>query len=416
MNYATLTKYNKEWSFDNFSKKETNYATHGYHNYPAKFIPQLVRKLLMQYSSEGELVVDPFGGCGTTLIESYLAKRNSLCMDINDVAVMISKAKKSIIPKKTLEKKNELLLNRISKNYPTKKNFYKEAHSRLKYWFKPKDYNNLMIIDEEIKKEKNKVIRNFYHCCFSNILKKCSIWYSKSIKPMTDQNKVILDPLTSFTKHLKFMTERNEEFFNIAPHEKKIISEIKKGDARKINLEDNKVDLVITSPPYVTSYEYAELHQLSSLWFKYSDDINKTKKDFIGTSSRKELSSDFNSKIAERVIQKLYKKNKSLSRHASNYYSDLYKSFSEIHRILKKDKYACIIMGNTEYKSIKILNTESSIEMLKNIGFEVKKIIKRKLSSKTFTPYRDYEGKFTTKNKGISKKIYQYEYIIIAQK
>ena len=31
-------------------------------------------------------------------------------------------------------------------------------------------------------------------------------------------------------------------------------------------LNDKEVDLIVTSPPYVTSYEYADLHQLSSLW------------------------------------------------------------------------------------------------------------------------------------------------------
>lgn len=411
-----LKRENDDWSFESASRRQTNYVSHGYHHYPAKFIPQLVQKLIGEYSSEGDLIVDPFGGCGTTLVESKLSNRQSICGDINDVAVMISRAKKSPIVPKTLERKNTLLLNRITKRYPSSKNFYNKANPRLQYWFHENEYNRLMEIFLEIQRERNSIIKNFYNCCFSNILKKCSIWYSKSIKPMKDLHKNIPDPLVAFQLHLKFMTERNSEFYALSSSKDKFVCKMIKSDARQLPINKNEADLIITSPPYVTSYEYAELHQLSTLWFGYASEMKDIKKNFIGTSSRAEASGEFNSKIATKIISSLGKKSKRLSRHASNYYSDLYKSFMEMHRILKKNKFACIIMGNTEFKSIKILNTEASIEMLKNIGFDVKKVIKRKLSSKIFTPYRDSKGKFTNKKMGKNKKIYQYEYIIIAQK
>ena len=43
-------------------------------------------------------------------------------------------------------------------------------------------------------------------------------------------------------------------------------SEIITGSFLNENVEPPIVDMIITSPPYVTSYEYADLHQLSSLW------------------------------------------------------------------------------------------------------------------------------------------------------
>ncbi|RLJ01371.1 MAG: hypothetical protein DRP10_04215, partial [Candidatus Aenigmatarchaeota archaeon] len=58
------------WSFENLSRKETSYATHGYHRYPAKFIPQLARRCIEDYSNRDEIVCDPFMGCGTTLVEA----------------------------------------------------------------------------------------------------------------------------------------------------------------------------------------------------------------------------------------------------------------------------------------------------------------------------------------------------------
>jgi len=410
-------KADKRWSFANISRRETLYATHGYHRYPAKFIPQLVRKIIIRYSKPGDLVLDSFGGCGTTLVESKLSGRESIGLDVNNVAVLIAKAKTIGIDQQILEEKNKLLLERIANNKDST-NYFEHANKRLQYWFKPEEFNKLRVVYDCIQEEGDSKTRLFYNCCFSNILKNCSIWYSRSIKPMRDNSKKIAEPVSAFTRHLNHMTRKNKEYIELLQAKKveDVSCRMKKGDARRTNLQDECVDLVVTSPPYVTSYEYAELHQLSILWFNFADDIKDIKKDFVGTSSRRNAKRNIDSTLAEETIKKLSEANKRLARHVSNYYYDLERCYREMYRVLKKDKYACIIIGNTEYGDIKIPNAEVTIQLLKNIGFEYKKIIKRKLSSKIFTPYRDKSGKFTDADHGGKRKIYQYEYVIFAKK
>ncbi len=410
-------KADKRWSFTDVSRKETLYATHGYHRYPAKFIPQLVSRIIRRYSKKGDLVLDSFGGCGTTLVESKISGRESIGLDVNEVAVLIAKAKTIALEHEALEQRNTILLERIANNKDTT-NYFENANKRLQYWFKPEEFNKLRIIYDCIQEEEDNRTRLFYNCCFSNILKNCSIWYSRSIKPMRDYSKKIAEPFAAFTRHLDYMTRKNKEYVDLLKAKKvnDVSCQMRKGDARKINLPDEYVDLVVTSPPYVTSYEYAELHQLSILWFNFADDIKDIKKDYVGTSSRENTRRNINSVLAEATIEKLSKKNKKLFRHVSNYYSDLSRCYEEMHRVLKKDKYVCIIIGDTEYGDIKIPNAEVTIELLKNIGFKFKKIIKRKLSSKIFTPYRDKAGRFTDAKHGGKRKIYQYEYVIFAKK
>ncbi len=410
-------KADRRWAFADISRRETLYATHGYHRYPAKFIPQLVRKIIIKYSKRGDLILDSFGGCGTTLIESKLSGRESIGLDVNEVAVLIAKAKTISIDSQLLEAKNKLLLERIENNKNTT-NYYENANKRLQYWFKPEEFNKLRIIYDSIQKEEDRKTRLFYNCCFSNILKNCSIWYSKSIKPMRDNSKKIAEPVAAFTQHLNYMTRKNKEFVELLQTKKvgDVACRMRKGDARKTNLEDESVDLVVTSPPYVTSYEYAELHQLSILWFNFADDIKKVKKNYVGTSSRRNTKRNINSTLAKETIEKLRETNRKLTRHVSNYYFDLERCYREMYRVLKKDKYACIIIGNTEYGNIKIPNAEVTIQLLENIGFECKRVVKRKLSSKIFTPYRDKTGKFTDADHGGKRKIYQYEYVIFAKR
>lgn len=58
---------NPDWCFKNVRSVEQ--WTHGYHRYPAKFLPNLVKKLIEEYTNENDLVADLFAGCGTTLVE-----------------------------------------------------------------------------------------------------------------------------------------------------------------------------------------------------------------------------------------------------------------------------------------------------------------------------------------------------------
>jgi len=412
---VNLIQEDPSWSFSDLSKKETNYASHGYHKYPAKFIPSLVKKLLIEYSKKGETVLDPFGGCGTTLVESKINQRNSVCIDLNDSALLISSAKKTAINPEILEKGNKNLFDRIERSKISSKD-YSRANERLKYWFDKIQFNKLMKIFNAIQSEQNKKLKVFYNCCFSNILKNCSIWYSKSIKPMRDLNKKQVEPLNIFKRHLDFMTRQNLEYYLLLKDSRgrTVKSMVKKADARKTGLKSESIDLIITSPPYATSYEYVDIHQLSLLWFGFAENLQEIKKDYIGTSSKKTIPEIISSDIAKKMIKQLENFNHGLALQISNYVLDLEKSFLEMHRVLKPKKRLCVIIGDTEYKGVKILNTEVSLELLSKIGFKIEKVIKRRLSSKTFTPFRDKEGKFSKNKRG--KKVYQHEYIIIARK
>lgn len=50
-------KIDQSWAFANKTRKDTAYITHGYHRYPAKFIPQIVFRLAEKYTNEGDLIV-----------------------------------------------------------------------------------------------------------------------------------------------------------------------------------------------------------------------------------------------------------------------------------------------------------------------------------------------------------------------
>lgn len=158
------------WSFADKTRKDTSYITHGYHRYPAKFIPQLASRLIEHYTKEGDLVVDPFSGCGTTLVEAKVMGQLSVGVDINPVAVLISKAKLTPIEPCLLEtafQDLKLVLNHYSENIPVPL----PDNERIDYWFRPEEKRKLVYILNAISQIEDSHIRDFFYCGFSNILK-----------------------------------------------------------------------------------------------------------------------------------------------------------------------------------------------------------------------------------------------------
>ncbi len=75
------------WSFPNRGKWATHYLNS---KYRGNWAPQVVRNLLIRYTKEGDWVLDPFVGSGTTLIEAKLLRRNAIGIDINYEAVILT--------------------------------------------------------------------------------------------------------------------------------------------------------------------------------------------------------------------------------------------------------------------------------------------------------------------------------------
>lgn len=424
----TNLKPQEEWSFRDTGRSQTTAFTHAYHRYPAKFIPQIVRKLIEDYAPDNtQLVCDPFGGCGTTLVEAKLLGHKSIGFDINPVAKLITQTKTTPIrPRALVNNRNKFL-----KYYETTTPHFSNRHKRISYWFDEETVYELDRIYFAIKKIKEYNTRRFFLCAFSHNLKNCSRWLMKSIKPTIDKNKIIPNPLESFLRHLDSMIKKNEQFYSelVKSDYEKISAKMYRRDStKKLPLNSNSIDLIITSPPYVTSYEYADLHQLSLLWFgddpkhfkkwnRFSDEFIDFRRNFIGTSSKKEKGGDFNSVIAEMIVNDLLQVERPLARDVANYFLDMKKVFIEMYRILKPGNKACIIIGNTTLRGVEILNAQVTVEQMRHAGFKKVKFIKREIPNKMITPWRDLEtGKFTGKDNPSKIRAYEYEYVVVMEK
>lgn len=416
------------WSFSDKTQKDTAYITHSYYTYPAKFIPQLAAKLVKTYSKEQDLIIDPFMGSGTTIVESLINRRRSFGIDINEIAYLVTKVKTTPLDIELLQQE----FNKISEilYYKSDNLFDYNENKRLKkinkiipnsekidYWFKARQKDELSFILAHILEISDEKIKDFFLVAFAQILKTASIWLQKSIKPTRDLRKKEVDCFMLFLNQAKKMIKKHEQYNNLL--DKKIVDNIneylmlKCSDCRTLELEDNKAHLIVTSPPYVTSYEYADLHQLPLAWFGFLNSLSELRKKFIGSSFKERNNINLQSNIAENIISEL-KGKKAIE--VRNYYADMLESFEEMRRVLKPKAKACIVIGNTEFKGTKILNAEVFAEQMQNIGFRIFDIIHREIPSKMLPSTRDSKTGRFAKVSQMDKLVYPTEYILVMEK
>jgi hypothetical protein len=76
--------------------------THNFYRYPARFSPKLVRAVIDTFTEPGDLVLDPFVGGGTTLVESLASGRHAIGADISSLATFVSEVKTTLYSDKEL--------------------------------------------------------------------------------------------------------------------------------------------------------------------------------------------------------------------------------------------------------------------------------------------------------------------------
>jgi SAM-dependent methyltransferase len=397
--------------------EEKELKMHRIHAYPAKF-PAFITTNALNYAKQHSVnvnsIADIFCGCGTTAFE---AKRNGIKFwgcDISPVATMIAIVKSKKYQTARLKKYLETIIEKFT-TLKTANN-YDNANSRLKYWYKEKEYNDLNRLKQSIKKSvpKKSKYKLFFLCAFSNILKPTSIWLTKSIKPHVDPDKKPAEVIVAFKKQSEFMISANDENRLNNKYDPVIITGNFLDDKVK---PKNNIDMIITSPPYATSYEYADLHQLSSLWLDYVEDYRELRNGSIGSlyhiNNRNKKTSKLNY-VGDKIISTLSKRDKLKAKSVAKYFIDMQAVAQKSYNILNKGGIALFVVGNTEYKGVHIDNVKHLAKSLKDAGFPEISATKRKISNKILTPYRDKQGKFTNNVNG--RKIYSQEFILIGKK
>ncbi len=373
-----------EWDFKGY---QTKTYTHGFHTYPAMFIPQVARKLIEVFSSEHDTICDIFCGSGTTLVESSLLNRNSIGIELNPLAALIAKVKTTPIDPHTLTDNLKTILD----NYKNIKNAVIPKFNNINFWFSELAIKDLAKLKHVLLNISEENIRNFFSVCFSEAVRIVSFTRHKEFKLFRDVTKLEKsfkpDVLAEFTK----MCENNilgmkEYISDVMPNANvKIIL----GDSTKDNgVPPESVDFIITSPPYGdsrTTVAYGQFSRLPAQWLDLlplqAKDIDK---ELLGGKNNITLNDpviDLSNTL--RVsIKIIAEKDATRAKDVLSFYRDIYKALVQAYKILRPKKYFCLIIGNRTVKELVLKTDEIICEFGEKIGFVSQGILFRNIPNK----------------------------------
>lgn len=289
---ATLPEYNVTTAQNDLEQPKKNakhwspnYGTHGWHRYVGRFPSHLVRALINHFNVKpDEVILDPFAGSGTTLVESRLMGYNAIGVEICPLSALISRAK-SKFPSSTSAL--ELLIESLSNFYNERWNIFVQnrqvnsiSHEEIlsrpgcnivkfanyEKWLTPEALLGISIVVEFAETLKG-YEQDFICCALSSCMRSIGnvdvdvirAEYSKNPRENVDVLRLVNRALAKMIRDINASQGSHKDLISDANTIKVI-----KDNILKASIKKNSINYIITSPPYgVESLSYIRTHLLS---------------------------------------------------------------------------------------------------------------------------------------------------------
>ncbi len=400
-----LVEWIDEWSF-----KSANTATytHKIHRYPAMFIPQLVRKIIEAYTQDGDTVLDIFNGSGSTMVECCLLNRNSIGIEINPLANLITKVKTTALNCDELIKH----FDKLEKEFLTKNVKYEVLDFKnIDFWFENSAKQNISKLLHLIAKLENEDEKNFFKITLSEIVREISTCKHSGFKMHRDVAKVgkVITENEFFDKYKKTYHKNLLAIEAFSNKVKSLSYNKNQIQGSSIDLQKSikaeSVDLILTSPPYgdsQTTVAYGQFSRLSSqclgLTLEGLEDIGSLDNELLGgkrlakdlydglclrSLTIKNVADFFVAKINADDLSKEDKKKLEIRLNdVMSFYYDLDMCLKNGAYYLKRNKHFVLVTGSRVVKLIKLHTDLIIAELAEHYGMELTAIFYRNIENK----------------------------------
>jgi site-specific DNA-methyltransferase (cytosine-N4-specific) len=362
----------------NLSKRNTEASIHYIHPYFASFHPSIPRTFIEWFTSKGDVVVDPFCGSGTTLVEAKIAGRQAIGVDVNPLACLISKVKTSLLDDEKLPQCFDLL-KRIKDNLNVLfgQSTLTEGDKVLlsaeipdfrnrEYWFKPQVLNELGIIKAHINKLPDKDLKDFCLVAFSSIIVRVSNQQHETRYKKIEKKIKAFEVYENFYQKLVHMVKSMKELNKDASDATcKIFCE----DLRRPVSVKDEVDLIVTSPPYLNAWDYNLYQRFRFYW--------------LGFDHLQFRNAEIGAHLKHSYINNSVRK----------YAEDMELCLQQMHSMLKKGALCCIVVGEAFVQGKRVGVSETLTGAAEDLGFSLERIYEKEIFGPHFSQSRSAENK-----------------------
>ncbi len=280
------------WNFDFYIPRTGDslypFDCRKHYSYPATFIPEIPYSLIETLSKKGDVVLDPFGGVGTTFIQALLLERSPFTIDINPVATNVCAAIYELFnPDLDMDSLEKELLD-ICNDYEDSYDYTLLAdgyQKELREWYEEKTYNKICFLiscyNTVQDRTKKIILRLLISGCLVTLSSQNKGWayIADNVKPKEDEykSKPVFELYKTRTRllfsevnsHLKNCSSSFSDFYSKTLTEQRIFT----GSVADIKIPS--VNLIITSPPYPKMIDYVKSQRMT---FGF---LNKAYQEFV---------------------------------------------------------------------------------------------------------------------------------------
>lgn len=343
--------------------------THLLHSYPAKLLPQIPAFFLQSArlvpSGPQTVLADPFCGSGTVLLEGMMNGLSVIGADTNPLARLIAKVKTTPITGRSIA--NHLVT--INRSASKMQKCKPPPVVNLSQWYSASVATELTKFRAAISDIRSRSVREFMLVCLSVCARKMSYADPRLSVPVRinlarkaqygshfAQLKRHVDHLrpenvaATFSAIVTKNAARMESMRSALIHDP-LVSIFE--DARTFHekIEQNSVDLLITSPPYIGAQKYIRASSLSLGWLDiaYDGELRPLERKSIGREhfSVQELKTEthVNLEHANDLLHAIRAINPLRAHIVSTYLVEMQSALYSMHRALKSGGHLIMITG-----------------------------------------------------------------------
>lgn len=341
---------------------------HPVHPFPARMAPGIALQIISR-ARKRIRILDPMMGSGTVLALARSQGHRAIGVDIDPLAVLITRVWTTAIDAEATRSAAERALERarstcrsIATRHAYPAGADDETKSFVRYWFDPHARRQLASLAAAIARVRNDMVRDVLWCAFSRLIitKQAGVSLAMDLAHSRPHKRFERAPIKPFDKFLAAVERVVANCLDLRLSNRGPAPVIREGDARKLRLADNSVDLVLTSPPYLNAIDYIRCSKFSLVWMGYSvGDLRLLRGRSVGaevgaatntgTSSIEELLKSL------KLRPQLRNRERSILTH---YIQDLKRAIDEVERVLAPGGVAVFVVGENTVRGTFIPNSK----------------------------------------------------------
>lgn len=358
-----------------------------WYRYKEGYSIKLVDQILNKYNvKQGDLIVDPFCGSGSTLLQAKINKCDSIGFEINPFSAFLAKVKTQDYKQQDIA----MFVKEVSalKKVKSKQKVNIPKISTIGQLFNRDALFYLLSLKEKIDQIKNKRVSDLLKLAWLGILEESSNYRKagnglkirKTIKKTIRDKEYVEDLFFKAISNIQ-----NDLNFAVATSNNGNISVI---EDTCFNLnkytKKNSIKGVIFSPPYANCFDYTEIYKVE-LWMgsfvkEYPDLKVLRKKGIRSHLNGYKIDSniavgsvpELGALVVELSSKKLW--DKRIPKMIEAYFNDMFRSMTEIYNGLKKGGFCVIIVSNSAYGGVIVPTDLLLAKFAKHLGFNVSSI------------------------------------------